>query len=142
MWVFLKSIDLGRVSAKTKKVLKKSVSACAHRKIEKYRSKWKFTILKFLFLNSPNFSDMFVFLISENWSEKTDFTVETKFFVTLYLTFFDERPWIVLPVSPVFSKLSSSFVKHWKAQTLRILKICDFFRKALTWPEYQPKQKK
>ena len=112
MWVFLKSIDLGRVSAKTKKVLKKSVSACAHRKIEKYRSKWKFTILKFLFLNSPNFSDMFVFFIYEKLSKKTDFTAKTIFFVPSFSTFFDGWPWTVLPVSPLFSKLSTSLDKH------------------------------
>ena len=37
-----------------------------------------------LFLNSSVFSDMIVFLVYENWSEKTDFTAETIFSVTLF----------------------------------------------------------
>ena len=47
------------------------VLACSHRKIKKYGSKWKFMILKILFLKSPIFSNMIVFLVWENWPEKT-----------------------------------------------------------------------
>ena len=115
MWLFPKNVDLGWETAKTKKGVKNSVLACSHRKTKKYRSKWKFTCLKILYLNSPIFSDMIVFLVYEKMSEKTDFTAKTKFFVPSFSTFFDRCPWIVLPVSPLFSKLSTSFVKHMKA---------------------------
>ena len=115
MWFYPKNIHPAWVSAETKKVVENPVLARSHRKIKKYRWKWKFTILKILFSNSPVFSDMIVFLVYENWSEKTDFTVETIFFIPSFSTFFDGWPWTVLPVSPLFSKLSTSFVKHIEA---------------------------
>ena len=115
MWLFPKNVDLGWETAKTKKVVESSVLACSHRKTQKYRSKWKFIILKILYWNSPIFSDMIVFLVYEKMSEKTDFTAKTKVFVPSFSAFFDGWPWIVLPVSPLFSKLSTSFVKHMKA---------------------------
>ena len=84
VWFYPKNIHPAWVTAKIKKVAEKPVLACSHRKIKKYRWKWKFTILKILFLNSPVFSDMIVFLVYENWSEKTGLTAETIFFVTLF----------------------------------------------------------
>ena len=72
MWFYPKNIYPAWVSAKTKKVVENPVLARSHRKIKKYRSKWKFIILKILYLNSLNFSDMFVFLMYEKMSEKTE----------------------------------------------------------------------
>ena len=110
-----KTLNLAEKQSKQKKVVVNSVSACSQRTTQKYRSKWKFTILKILYLNSPVFSDMIVFLVYEKMSEKTDFTAKTNFFVPSFSTFFDGWPWTVLPVSPLFSKLSTSFVEHMKA---------------------------
>ena len=61
------------------------------------------------------FPDMIVFLVFEKRSEKTEYSAKTKFFVTLFSAFFDGRPQTVLAVSPLFSKLSTSSVKHQKA---------------------------
>ena len=72
MWFYPKNIHPAWVSAETKKVVENPVLARSHRKIKKYQSKWKFTILKILYLNSPNFSDMIVFLIYEKISEKNE----------------------------------------------------------------------
>ena len=44
-------------------------------------------ILKILFLKSPIFSDMIVFLVWENWSEKTDFAAQMIFFVPSFPPF-------------------------------------------------------
>ena len=63
------------------------VLACSHRKIKKYGSKWKFMILKILFLKSPIFSNMIVFLVWENWPEKNDFKAQTILFVPSFSTF-------------------------------------------------------
>ena len=72
-------------------------------------------------------------------------TAETHFFVTLcsyLLLFVGEWYWIVLPIFPLFSKLPTSFVKHKKAYTLRILKMRDSIRKTLTMTEKNRKQQK
>ena len=74
--------------SQNEKINRNPVLACSHRKIKKYGSKWKFMILKILFLNSPFFSDMIVFLVWENWSDNTDFTAQTIFFVPSFSTFF------------------------------------------------------
>ena len=115
MWFYPKSIHPAWVSAKIRKLVETPVLASSHRKIKKFGSKWKFMILKILFSNFSFFSDMIVFLVWENWSEKTDFTAQTIFFVPSFSIFF----WSMTldcsqAVCPLSSKLSTSFVWHWK----------------------------
>ena len=88
MWFHSKSIHPAWVSTKTKKVVDNPVLARSHRKIKKYRSKWKFTILKILYLNSPNFSDMIVFLIYGKMSENTEGAAKTNFFAAYVRIFY------------------------------------------------------
>ena len=74
-------------------------------------------------------------------SKKTGKPVKTNFFVPKILTVFNEWLWIVLLITRLFSTLSTQIAAHIKGEKVDYLKISEFTQKALTWAEYQPKQK-
>jgi len=75
-------------------------------------------------------------------SKKTGKPVKTNFFVPKILTVFNEWLWIVLLITRLFSTIWTQIAAHIKGEKVDYLKISEFTLKALTWAEYQPKQKK
>ena len=118
MWFHWKNIHPAWVSTKTKKVVDNPVLARSHRKIKKYRSKWKFTILKILYLNSPNFSDMIVFWFMEK-CRKTPKEQPRQIFSSAYVRIFY---CLLMDVLGLFY-LYLGYIRSYQLRSLRIWKL-------------------